>query len=63
MQVMLPNDLPALITSSQPETALKPITGALPFKKTRIKTEWHKRVLFLDPAEIYARIQIGRAHV
>ena len=55
---MLPTDLPA-ITSSQPETALKPITGALPFKKTRIKTEWHKRVLFLDPAEIYSRIHIN----
>ena len=57
MQVTLPADLPPVPTS-QPDTAIKPITAALPFKKTRIKTEWHKRVLFLDPAEIYDRIPV-----
>jgi len=52
---MLPADLAAPVSSVQPELAINPIIVALPFKKTRIKTEWHKRVLFLDPSEIYNR--------
>ena len=58
MQVMLPNNLPAPTSLAQPEITVNPIIAGLPFKKTRIKTEWHKRVLFLDPSDIYSRVNI-----
>ena len=37
---------------------VKPIFGALPFKKLRIRASWFKRVLFFNPAEIYERTQV-----
>ena len=59
MQVMSPADsLVAVSNIASPAISITPITAGLPLKKTRIKTEWHKRVLFLDPSEIYGRIQV-----
>ena len=48
----------AKATPNLSESTGKNLLAGLPFKKTRIKTEWHKRVLFLDPTEIYCRISI-----
>lgn len=36
------------------------ISYALPFKKLKLKFEWQSRVIFFDPAPIYARLNINR---
>lgn len=39
-----------------------PIATALPFKKLQVKFDWQSRVLFFDPAFIYARLAINPYH-
>jgi len=61
MPIILPES-PAKTAKAAPdlsETKANNLIAGLPFKKTRIKTEWHKRVLFLNPTEIYRRISIN----
>ena len=37
----------------------KTLYAPLPYKKTRVKLAWKKRVLFFDPADVYKRIEIN----